>query len=577
VLHALDAAAVRRWAVACVQTLDEHREDIDRINVFPVADRDTGTNMLGTMRAACEAAARVASDGHTNGTSSPSGTNGNEPHSDPDSKPASDSDSDADDSGPELAEVWSALAGGALAGARGNSGVILSQVLRGLAEVLGTRPDQARPALARADELAAKAVSDPAPGTMLTVLHAAALAGGAVAEDSLTSVVGAAAEAARQALAGTSDQLDVLARAGVVDAGAQGLVLVLDELAATVSGQQRPDQTGRVAVTRAPRDAESLHTAREAGSTEYAYEVMFSLADVTESAADALRGALRGIGDCVSVVGDGGGRWAVHLHCNDIGAAVEAGIEVGRPHRIAVVRFDDQKAAASSRFAVDRAVVAVTRGPGIADLFRAEGATVLLLADRDTVDVPDLVAVIAGTQASHVTVLPNSVEFADVLTTAATEAVRAGQDVLVVPTASPVQGLAALAVHDPARRPGDDVVAMAEAAAATRRGEICLATEEGITWVGVCQPGDVLGLLDGEIVLIEPGPAADDVLLAAARRLLDRMLAGGGELVTALPGVGAPDGLADVLAEHVRAEHREVEFTGYPGGQADPILLLGVE
>jgi dihydroxyacetone kinase-like predicted kinase len=269
--------------------------------------------------------------------------------------------------------------------------------------------------------------------------------------------------------------------------------------------------------------------------------------------------------------------WAVHLHCNDIGSAIEAGIEVGRPHRIAVVRFDDQVAAATSRFAVQRAVVAMVGGPGIAELFRAEGASALLLPDDTVPEVADLVAVIAGTQASHVTVLPNVTGMDDVLTDAVTEAVRAGQDVIVVPTSSPVQGLAALAVHDPGRRPGEDVVAMAEAAAATRRGELVVAREQGITWVGVCQPGDVLGLLDGEIVLIDPGPAGTDTVLGAARKLVDRMLSGGGELVTALPGADAPDDLADQLAEHVRTEHREVEFSGYPGGQTDTILLLGVE
>jgi dihydroxyacetone kinase-like predicted kinase len=118
---------------------------------------------------------------------------------------------------------------------------------------------------------------------------------------------------------------------------------------------------------------------------------------------------------------------------------------------------------------------------------------------------------------------------------------------------------------------------MAEAAAATRRGELTVATEQGITWVGVCQPGDVLGLLDGEIVLIEPGPATEPLVIGAARHLLDRMLAGGGELVTALPGADAPAELVADLAEYVRAEHREVELTGYPGGQAEAILLLGVE
>ncbi|HEY3610043.1 MAG TPA: DAK2 domain-containing protein [Pseudonocardiaceae bacterium] len=542
--HQLDAAAVRRWAAACVQTLDEHREAIDRINVFPVADRDTGTNLLGTMRTAQDAAARALTER-------------------------------ADESRSDLEVVWSALASGALAGARGNSGVILSQVLRGLAEVLGPRPDQVRAALARADELAARAVSDPAPGTMLTVLHAAALAAAATATDDLATVITAAAEAATTALAGTSQQLDVLAKAGVVDAGGQGLVLVLDELAAEVTGRERP--SGPIQTSRALRDADSLRTAREAGSTEYGYEVMYSLAAVPERAVDELRGTLRRLGDCVSVVGDGGGHWAVHVHCNDIGAAIEAGIEAGKPRRIAVVRFDDQVAAASSRFAVERAVVVLARGAGIAEVFRNEGATVLQLADHEIPAASDVVAVLAGTQASHVTVLPNSDELGEVLAAAVTEVVLAGQDVLVVPTLSPVQGLAALAVHDPTRRPGDDVVAMAEAAAATRRGELTVAQEQGITWVGVCQPGDVLGLLDGEIVLIEPGPATEPLVIGAARHLLDRMLAGGGELVTALPGADAPESLVDDLTEHVRAEHREVELTGYPGGQAEAILLLGVE
>jgi DAK2 domain fusion protein YloV len=540
----LDAAAVRRWAAACVQTLDEHREAIDRINVFPVADLDTGTNLLGTMRTAQDAAARALTER-------------------------------VDESRSEEEVVWSALASGALAGARGNSGVILSQVLRGLAEVLGPHPDQARTALARADELAARAVSDPAPGTMLTVLHAAAQAAAATGTDDLATVITAAAEAATTALAGTAGQLDVLAKAGVVDAGGQGLVLVLDELAAEVTGRERPNNP--IQTARAPRDADALRTAREAGSTEYGYEVMYSLAAVPERAVDELRGTLRTLGDCVSVVGDGGGQWAVHVHCNDIGAAIEAGIEVGKPQRIAVVRFDDQVAAASSRFAVERAVVVLARGSGVAEVFRSEGATVLQLADHEIPAASDVVAVLAGTQASHVTVLPNSDELGEVLAAAVTEVILAGQDVLVVPTLSPVQGLAALAVHDPARRPGDDVVAMAEAAAATRRGELTVATEQGITWVGVCQPGDVLGLLDGEIVLIEPGPATEPLVIGAARRLLDRMLAGGGELVTALPGADAPAGLVDDLTEHVRAEHREVELTGYPGGQAEAILLLGVE
>ncbi len=546
----LDAAAVRHWATACVRTLEEHRAHIDEINVFPVADRDTGTNLLATMWAASDAVARLARE-----------------------------DNVARDA------AWSALAGGALAGARGNSGVILSQVLRGLAEVFGEAgAADARAALGRADELAGRAVSDPAPGTMLTVLHRAAVAARA-AEGDLVEVLAVAARVAGAELAGTTRQLGVLARAGVVDAGAQGLVLVLDELAALVNGAENgsanggtrgPNEGRTLTGSRQPRDAAALSTAREAGSTDYAYEVMYALADVDESAADQLRGALRRLGDCVSVVGDGAGRWAVHVHCNDVGAAIESGIELGRPHRITVVRFDDQ-VAAPSRFARDRAVVVLARGAGIVELFRNEGASVLALPDTGPPEVADVVAVIAGTQAASVTVLPNEPDLDAVLDAARAQAAQAGQDVLVVPTAAPVQGLAALAVHERTRRAPDDVVAMAEAAASTRRGELTVATEEAITWVGRCHPDDVLGLLDGEVVLIEPGPATERTVIAAACRLLDRMLTSGGELVTLLPGHGAPVDLVDALIQHARIEHREVELSGYAGDQLASILMLGVE
>ncbi|HEV3356517.1 MAG TPA: DAK2 domain-containing protein [Pseudonocardiaceae bacterium] len=540
-LTALDATAVRHWATACVRTLEAHRTDIDGINVFPVADQDTGTNLLATMWAAANAVNRLARE---------------------------------DGAHADRAAAWAALASGALAGARGNSGVILSQVLRGFAEVFG-RPGDADPraALNRADELAAKAVSEPAPGTMLTVLHAAALAADE-SDGDLADTLDLAARVATTALASTTHQLDVLARAGVVDAGAQGLALVLDELAALAG--ERETTVKPLTFTRQPRDAAALSTSREAGSADYAYEVMYALTDVAEHKANHLRGALRRLGDCVSVVGDGSGRWAVHVHCNDVGAAIEAGIDLGRPQRIAVVRFDDQ-VAAPSRFAYERAVVVLARGEGIVELFRDEGAAVLALPDTGPPDVADLVAVIAGTQAASVTVLPNEPDLDDVLDAARAQVAEAGQDVLVVPTAAPVQGLSALAVHDATRRAADDVVAMAEAAASTRRGELTVATEEGITWVGRCYPDDVLGLLDGEVVLIEPGPATENAITNAAGLLLDRMLTSGGELVTVLPGHGAPADLVEVLTELTRIEHREVELVGYPGGQRTSLLMLGVE
>ncbi len=540
-LQALDEAAVRRWAHACCDTLARHREEIDGLNVFPVPDSDTGTNLLATMRAAYDAVRRNAEG---------SGT----------------------------AEVLTVLARGALTGARGNSGVILSQLLRGMAESLGDLTGDSgatgpalRLALRRAAELATAAVSDPMPGTVLSVLHAAADAAEGSASDELADVVAVTTDAATRALAETPQQLAVLARAGVVDAGGRGLVVLLEALHAVVT--DRAVDPGPPAVAAPPRSAPLLRAARESGSTEYEYEVMYLLDSTDEDRAAKLRAELCRLGDCVAVVGSGSGAaqvFNVHVHCADIGAAVEAGVRSGRPHRITVIRFADQTAEALEEarlFVTESTVLAMVGGDGTAELFRGEGA----LTAPGTCTVAELLAVLAGSRARHVTVLPGAGAANPVAEAAAEQARDSGQDVVVVPTASPVQALAALAVHDPVRRPGDDVVAMAEAAAATRRGELTVAVAEALTWVGRCQAGDVLGMIDDDVVLIDSDP------LAAACSLLDRMLSTGGELVTVLLGSDAPDGVTDALTEHLHEVHPEVELAVYPGGQPLSILLAGVE
>ena len=199
----------------------------------------------------------------------------------------------------------------------------------------------------------------------------------------------------------------------------------------------------------------------------------------------------------------------------------------------------------------------------------------------------EIAAAVAGTRAAHVVVLPNDVELTAVAEEAAEQARAGGVEVVVVPTSSVLQGLAALAVHDPARRAGDDVVAMAEAAAATRTGVVEVATGDALTWVGRCRAGDVLGLVDGEVVLIEHD------LATAACQLADRMLTTGGELVTVLlgddPARGEGDGLGSatvdgghralgaLLAAHLRRTHPEVEVLRYLGGPPERPIQLGVE
>ncbi|MGK5738835.1 DAK2 domain-containing protein [Micromonospora sp. URMC 103] len=534
-LETLDAAAVRRWCTGGLAALQRHQAEIDRLNVYPVPDGDTGTNLVLTLTSAQQA---LAMDLDT----LPDG--GVTPHG----------------------HALRLMARGALLGARGNSGVILSQILRGFADAAGAVPAVRGRALAGAlrDATAAAytAVARPVEGTVLTVVSAAAAAAEGADSDDLCAVAGAAAGAAALALARTPEQLPALARAGVVDAGGRGLCLLLDALLEVVTGE-RP-----VRRAPAPRAAAPPATAvRETGSEQYAYEVQFLL-DAEREAVDRLRHVLAGLGDSLVIVGDGaaGGTWNVHVHVNDVGAAIEAGVDAGRPHRIAVTRFADQ--VASPAAATDgRGAVVVAPGAGIAELFGGEGATVV----PGNPSTGELLDAIRATGAARVVVLPNDPNTQAVANAAAKEAHRLGVKVSVVPTRSPVQALAALAVRDPGRRFEDDVIAMAEAAGACRYAEVCHASREALTVAGPCRPGDVLALVEGEVHLI----GADLVDTCVA--VVDRMLGGGGELVTLISGADAPAGLVDAVRAHVGQRWPFVEVHAYPGGQPHYPLLVGVE
>jgi hypothetical protein len=251
----------------------------------------------------------------------------------------------------------------------------------------------------------------------------------------------------------------------------------------------------------------------------------------------------------------------VHVHVNDVGAAIEAGVEAGRPHHIAVVRFADQHVADGST----TAVLAVAPGAEVAHLFETEGVPVVEGTPGE------LVAAIRRTGAAEVVLLSCSTAATAIAEAAARQTRPHGARVSVVPTRSPVQALAAVAVHDPTRRFDDDVVAMAEAAAATRFVELTVATEQALTSVGICQPGDVLGLIDGEVVEIGHG------LLAVAYAVVDRVLGVGAELMTVLVGNTAPARTGEQIAAHVREMAPFTEVTVYPGGPADRPVVIGVE
>jgi DAK2 domain fusion protein YloV len=571
VLEILDAAAVRRWCAAGLDALRRHQREIDELNVYPVPDGDTGTNLVLTLTSAHQA---LESDREATAPGPAPGPEA--PH----------------------ARALRLMARGALLGARGNSGVIISQILRGLAEGLAgiavVRGAALAGGLRQGATMAYAAVAEPVEGTILSVAAASAESAGRAGER-LADVALAAATGAAEALARTPQQLAVLSRAGVVDAGGRGLVVLLDALVSVVAGRTEPP--ARAAPRKPP--TRTVTAAREAGSEEFAYEVQYLL-DATETAVGTLRGALGGLGDSLVVVGtgapdrDGVQTWNVHVHVNDVGAAIEAGVEAGRPHRISVTRFAEQiEAGAAERATMStvdadtvdaptagattvegatvdpaaRAAVVVAPGPGLADLFGADGAVAVPAMPSPA----EILAAIRTTGAGEVVVLPNDPNSQSVAAVAAAEAAAEGVTVRVIPTRSAVQALAALAVRDPLRPFDDDVIAMAEAAGACRYAEVTIASREALTVAGRCRPGDVLALIDGEVNLI------GNDLVTTCRDLLDRLLAAGGELVTLIVGAESPAGFSDTLAAHAAAAWPFVEVQVYPGGQPHYPLLVGVE
>lgn len=547
----LDGPTVRRWADAGLAALMAARAEIDLLNVYPVPDADTGTNLVRTMQAGVDALSAAAG--------------------------GADSDS--------LAQVCDTLATALLRGACGNSGTILSQLLRGLADAAREADVLDGPALAAALSsaagLARAALARPVEGTILSVADAAAQAATRTAAEGgdLRRVVAAARTAGEAALRATPGQLAALH--GRVDAGGRGLVVLLAALESAVSGESA--HSGRPSPMTTDRP-----TADSAGSTQLpgaeqpadggadspAHEVMYLLdtaPGAEESARVAgLRAALDQLGDSVVVVG-GNGLWQVHAHVDDVGAAVEAGFAVGRPHRVRIVSLaaavsrpdhaDSELAGRAEPRGVG--VLALVDGPGLTDLLTQAGARVVpsgqALAGLATA------AQDAGT--ALVAVLPGDANTLSAALAAATADTR----LRVVRSRSAVQVIAAVAVHEPSRDADRDLLEMSTAAAGCRHGLVEVAEGDGMTSAGLCRAGDVLGHVDGDVAVI--GSDLAEVSVAVVHRLLG----GGGELVTLVAGAPAEPGFADRVAQAVRAQRPDVDVTAYDGGQPASYLLVGVE
>lgn len=525
----VDAATVLGWLRAATDRLGEDRAAIDALNVFPVADGDTGTNMFLTLESATAAAADAA---------------------------------EAPDAC--LASVAAAMSTGALLGARGNSGVIVAQILRAVGDVLKATPDGGpftadvvRNALRQASDRAYKAVAVPVEGTMLSVAKAASDAAERAEARGLMAVVRAAETGAREALERTPEQLDVLRRAGVVDAGGAGLLAVYEALIDVVSGVRRTHRQLRP-IALAPHQVDATYDGPP-------FEVMY-LFDGDEIAVDTLRGRLAPLGDSLVIVGDTP-LWSVHVHVADAGAAVEAALDLGRPHRLRITHLSP---VSSRPAATTRGIVVVTHGPGVAAMLAASGVVVVPAEPQKRPSTREILDGIERTGAGEVIVLPSDRDTRAVAEAAAEQARLADVRATVIPTRSVVQSLAAVAVHESGALFDDAVVAMTRAAGATHYGALTVAVREALTSAGPCQIGDVLGLADGDIVAIGPD------LTGVGRQVIERLMITGGELVTLVPGIDGVD-VAEALTLWLESSHPGVEVVTVDGGQPLWPLIVGVE
>jgi hypothetical protein len=556
----VDARHLVRWTDVGLELLTAARADINALNIFPVPDGDTGTNVLLTWQAASEALGELRGGG-ADGAAAPT----------------------------PLAAAAAAWSRGALLGARGNSGVITAQLMRGIAEVLGSASSvdggTVARALQQAVELGYAGVARPVEGTILTVAAAAARAASSSGSNDLAVVVSAATDAAADALAHTPDQLPILARAGVVDAGGQGWVLLLEALRAALDDPTPPLAPVLAAYglagTGTHPHVRSLPLRTGDDDADGAFEVMYLL-EADDAVVPGVRAELDQIGASVVVVG-GDGLWNVHVHTDDPGPAIEAGVAVGRVFRIRITPLTGRtgptgasqelrlSSAAGPDLTSSRVVVAVASGPASGALFESVGAHVVVAGPGARPSPAELVA--AAGQAAEVLLLPNDDDHLAGAETAADELRARAAQVAVLPTHADVQGLAALAVHDPTRPFTEDVVAMTSAAGATRHGAVTRAEREAITSAGICRPGQILGVVEGDIVVI--GESPEHVACA----VVDRMLAAGGELATLLlgddPFPGAP--AAEAVRRHLHRSRLDVEVVVYDGGQAHYPLLIGVE
>jgi len=500
--------------------LEASRARIDDLNVYPVPDGDTGTNMTETVRAVVSALER---------------------------------DPDAD------------VVRAALMGARGNSGVILSQLVRGAVEALGEEKGIDAAAIARALRGASDggyaAVRNPQEGTMLTVARELAEKAESVSpsDPPVAEALGELVAHGERAVAATTDQLDILRQAGVVDAGGAGVLELLRGIAAHVRGEPLPE----LEAVSAGIPLEAVHQEL----SRYRYCTSFFVEGETVDP-EELERELTKLGDSLLVVG-GPGAVKVHVHTDEPGAALALATERGVIEEVDIKNMHVQTADRTERLEREVGVtgaVAVVLGAGNRRLFESLGASTVEGGETMNPSTADLLAAVEALPEQGVVLLPNS---KNVVLAAEQAAEQSGKDVRVIPTRSLQAGLGALVAFDVGRPLDENVAEMEEAAAAVRAGSVARASRSAKVGDVDVAEGEFLGLVDGEPV------ASGEILEPVAADVVARLVGDGADVLTVLVGDGA--GESDGVVDAIRAAHPGLEVEVHEGGQPHYPLLFAVE
>jgi DAK2 domain fusion protein YloV len=530
----LQIERARELARTSLASIEANRRRIDDLNVYPVPDGDTGTNLTLTVRSVVDALEKSHAEGQ--------------------------------------ASVAKELSRAALMGARGNSGVIFSQIVRGFADVLGEHDEIDSAVLSKAfrsaSDAAYRAVRKPVEGTMLTVVREMAEEGEKPDVRSLpkTDFLRRVVARGEQALARTPDLLGVLKEAGVVDAGGAGLVEITRGLAAGVAGEE---------LTAVPVEHEALSfDAIHQELSRYRYCTVF-VVEGDGLDRDTLEHELEQLGDSLLVVGDPSAL-KIHVHTDDPGAALRLGTGIGTVEGVEIANMHRQTAEREERLStpapdtiptLETGLVAVAAGEGNKRLFESYGATRVIEGGQTmNPSTADIVAAIDATPASEVIVLPNN---GNVILSAEQAVGLASRPARVVRSRSVQAGLAAMVRYLATSSADENEAAMIDALAGVVTGEVARASRT-VKLDGVeVREGDWLGLVDDVAV------ASSQEFEPVAEAVAERVLSDGRELLTFLTGSEEPE--LGTLLERLRSEHPSVEIEVHSGGQPHYPLLVFAE